>query len=193
MTVKGRKRKNTLSSRQKEIIRILIEMESETTTVAAISEQIGVSTRTVLREMPAVEQWLLENDFNFSRKHGVGLSIQETPEHLDLIRRLQYSRDERKRWILGELFFATEPIKAFAFTSRFDISEGTLFSDLDALDEWLSEYDVSIIRKPGLGIYLEGEELYLRQAISNAVIAFCEMDRITERIAEPVSQFALVL
>ena len=191
MTVKGRKRKNALSSRQKEIIRILIEMESETTTVAAISEQIGVSTRTVLREMPAVEQWLLENDFNFSRKHGVGLSIQETPEHLDLIRELlelegvrhMYSRDERKRWILGELFFATEPIKAFAFTSRFDISEGTLFSDLDALDEWLSEYDVSIIRKPGLGIYLEGEELYLRQAISNAVIAFCEMDRITERIA----------
>ena len=97
--------------------------------------------------------------------------------------RHMYSRDERKRWILGELFFATEPIKAFAFTSRFDISEGTLFSDLDALDEWLSEYDVSIIRKPGLGIYLEGEELYLRQAISNAVIAFCEMDRITERIA----------
>jgi hypothetical protein len=88
MTVNGRKRKNTLSSRQKEIIRILIEMESETTTVAAISEQIGVSTRTVLREMPAVEQWLLENDFNFSRKHGVGLSIQETPEHLDLIREL---------------------------------------------------------------------------------------------------------
>ena len=186
-----KKRRNALSSRQKEIIRILIEMESETTTVAAISEQIGVSKRTVLREMPGIEQWLLENDFKFSRKHGVGLAIQESQEHLDLIRELlemegirhMYSRDERKRWILGELFFATEPIKAFAFTSRFDISEGTLFSDLDALDEWLAEYDVSIIRRPGLGIYLEGEELYLRQAIANAVIAFCEMDRITERIA----------
>jgi len=191
MAEKGRKGRNSLSSRQREIIKILIEMESETTTVAAVSERLGVSSRTVLREMPVIEQWLLENDFHFSRKHGVGLSIQETPEHLDLIRELlelegvrhMYSRDERKRWILGELFFADGPIKAFAFTSRFDISEGTLYSDLDSLDEWLSEYDVSIVRKPGLGIYLEGEELYMRQAIANAVIAFCEMDRITEKIA----------
>ena len=191
MAEKGRKGRNSLSSRQREIIKILIEMESETTTVAAVSERLGVSSRTVLREMPVIEQWLLENDFHFSRKHGVGLSIQETPEHLELIRELlelegvrhMYSRDERKRWILGELFFADGPIKAFAFTSRFDISEGTLYSDLDSLDEWLSEYDVSIVRKPGLGIYLEGEELYMRQAIANAVIAFCEMDRITEKIA----------
>lgn len=191
MAEKGRKGRNTLSSRQREIIKILIEMESETTTVAAVSERLGVSSRTVLREMPSIEQWLLENDFHFSRKHGVGLAIQETPEHLELIRELlelegvrhMYSRDERKRWILGELFFADGPIKAFAFTSRFDISEGTLYSDLDSMDEWLSEYDVHIVRKPGLGIYLEGEELYLRQAIANAVIAFCEMDRITEKIA----------
>jgi mannitol operon transcriptional antiterminator len=191
MAEKGRKGRNSLSSRQREIIKILIEMESETTTVAAVSERLGVSSRTVLREMPVIEQWLLENDFHFSRKHGVGLSIQETPEHLELIRELlelegvrhMYSRDERKRWILGALFFADGPIKAFAFTSRFDISEGTLYSDLDSLDEWLSEYDVSIVRKPGLGIYLEGEELYMRQAIANAVIAFCEMDRITEKIA----------
>ena len=191
MAEKGRKGRNTLSSRQREIIKILIEMESETTTVAAVSERLGVSSRTVLREMPSIEQWLLENDFHFSRKHGVGLAIQETPEHLELIRELlelegvrhMYSRDERKRWILGELFFADGPIKAFAFTSRFDISEGTLYSDLDSMDEWLSEYDVHIVRKPGLGIYLEGEELYMRQAIANAVIAFCEMDRITEKIA----------
>jgi mannitol operon transcriptional antiterminator len=82
MAEKGRKGRNSLSSRQREIIKILIEMESETTTVAAVSERLGVSSWTVLREMPVIEQWLLENDFHFSRKHGVGLSIQETAEHL---------------------------------------------------------------------------------------------------------------
>ena len=152
MAEKGRKGRNTLSSRQREIIKILIEMESETTTVAAVSERLGVSSRTVLREMPSIEQWLLENDFHFSRKHGVGLAIQETPEHLELIRELlelegvrhMYSRDERKRWILGELFFADGPIKAFAFTSRFDISEGTLYSDLAFL---FIHYISSLFRK----------------------------------------------
>lgn len=183
---KDNKRTRALSKRQKSIIGMLTQMNGKPITVGAISEKLGVSSRTILRELPVIEQWLSDNDFDFSRKPGQGLIINETRENLELIDELLhvenilplYSKKERRRQILGDLLFQSEPVKTFVFTSRFDMSEGTLFGDLDALDAWLSEYQVSIIRKPGVGIYLEGDEINRRQAIANAVLEFCDIDGI---------------
>lgn len=182
------KRKSTmaLSGRQKLIIQMLVQMNSRPVTVAAVSEKLGVSSRTVLREIPQIEKWLEENDFHFIRKTGVGLQIQESPEHLELISELLeienviplYSRDERRRRLLGELLFESEPMKSFVFTSKYDISEGTLFSDLDFLSIWLEKYQVNIIRRPGMGIFLEGNEADIRQAAVNAVFDFYDMSQV---------------
>ncbi len=175
-----------LTNRQKEIISILIEMEGQSITVKAISEQLKVSTRTILRDMPAIEGWMDENDFHFEHKPGRGLQIDESQENASLILELldidnrtpNYSRSERRQVILGKLFTSSEPIKAFVFTSDLKISQSTLFSDLDVLDLWLQDYDVHIVRRPGLGIYLKGEEFELRQAISNYIFEFCDINHI---------------
>lgn len=183
---KKTKRRGTLSKRQKSIIGMLVQMNGKAITVGAISEKLNVSSRTILRELPAVEQWMTDNDFNFSRKPGKGLMVHETKDNLELMDELLhvenilplYGREERRRQILGDLLFQEEPVKTFVYTSRFDISEGTLSGDLDALDAWLSEYQVKVIRKPGLGVYLEGTEVNVRQAITNAVLEFCDIDGI---------------
>ena len=127
---------------------MLAQMAPKPVTLAALSEKLGVSSRTVFREMPVIEQWLSDNDFRFSRKPGVGVAIEEEKENLELIRELlemeniipMYNRQERRRHILGELFFAQEPVKAYAFTLRYHISEGTLYDDLEVLAAWLKEY-----------------------------------------------------
>lgn len=185
---KRKKGKGVLSKRQKSIIQMLVQMHEGPVTVNAISEKLNVSSRTVLRDMPGIEEWLEENDFNFIKKPGVGLQIMESQEQLELIGELleveniipMYSRDERRRQLLGELFFSNEPIKSYVFTSKYNISEGTLFSDLDSLDIWLTNYQMKVIRRPGVGIFLEGKESSLRQAISNAVFEFCNMDQVVE-------------
>jgi mannitol operon transcriptional antiterminator len=182
---KNKKRK-TLSKRQKEIIRILAQMGGNSVTAAAISEKLAVSTRTVLREIPAIEEWLLENDFKFVRKRGKGIAIEETPENLALVEELlqvdkdtvSYSKDDRRSRILGTLFFAVSPLKAYTFTSLYDISEGTLYGDLDILETWLEDYDLIINRRPGLGIFITGEEPKRRQAIINALFEFIDINRI---------------
>ena len=89
-----------------------------------------------------------------------------------------FSKKERCRQILGELLFALEPIKTYVFTSRFNISERTLYGDLDALDVWFSDYQIQIVRRTGLGIFLEGHEANIRQAIANAVFEFCDTDQL---------------
>ena len=185
----------TLTTRQKSIIRILTRMDGRPITVAVISEKLGVSTRTILREVPAIEKWMSDNDFNFERKPGVGMLVGEAPETLRFIEELldadnlvpMFSRQERRKHILGELLFSDEPVKSLVFTSKYKISDGTLSEDLDVLDTWLRDYSVQIIRRPGLGIFVEGTELAIRQAISNAVLEFCDVERIPGLITQGTS------
>ena len=105
-------KKEQLTSRQKQIIQILTKFTaSRPVTVAMISEMLGLSSRTILREIPHVEKWLAQNDFHFVRKPGVGLILNESVENQKLILELlevesvtnNYSKDERCRRILGEL------------------------------------------------------------------------------------------
>ena len=169
-------RKKKLMSRQKQIIQILTKSTSKNPiTISTIAESLNISSRTVLREMPKIEEWLDENGFNFIKKPGVGLIIDENLENQQLILELlevesiqkEYTKDERKRIILGELLVNKEPLKLFYFTNQLKVSEGTLSNDLDGVEAWLKEFDIKLIRKQGLGIYLEGNENNYRKVLAD--------------------------
>ena len=168
----------------------------EPVTLSAISQKLEVSTRTVLRELDAVEAWLDENDFQLIRKPGVGLAIQEPPETLAFLQELltveqvqpNFSRKERRRQILGTLLSTKEPIKSYVFRSRFQISEGTLSTDLDALEKWFSTYHIQLVRRPGVGVFLEGSESDLRQAISNAAFEFTDQGELLKLLQDSTSR-----
>ena len=169
-------RKKKLMSRQKQIIQILTKSTSKNPiTISTIAESLNISSRTVLREMPKIEEWLDENGFNFIKKPGVGLIIDENLENQQLILELleveniqkEYTKEERKRIILGELLVNKEPLKLFYFTNQLKVSEGTLSNDLDGVEAWLKEFDIKLIRKQGLGIYLEGNENNYRKVLAD--------------------------
>lgn len=197
-----REQKEQLTVRQKEIIQILTRYTaSQPVTVGMISDMMGVSSRTILREIPAVEQWLSQNDFHFVRKPGVGLILDESVENQQLILQLlegesvhkDYSKEERRRRILGELLYAQEPLKSYYFTSKFGISYGTFSSDLDDIAQWLSDYDIQLIRRPGLGIMLESDEENYRQAIANVVYESMDANQIMQLVCgEEKSQESVV-
>ncbi len=180
-------RKTNLTARQKAIIEILTKFTATNpVTISTISEKLKLSSRTILREMPQIERWLSENEFKFIRKPGVGLVLDESLENQKKILKLLdveviqkvYSKEQRRKFLLGELLASKEPRKSFYFTSKFKISDGTLSNDLDILGKWLSTYQIKIIRKQGLGIYLEGTEENYRQAIANVVYDFMEEKEI---------------
>ena len=169
-------KKKKLMSRQKQIIQILTKSTNKNPiTISTIAEILNVSSRTVLREIPKIEEWLDENGFNFIKKPGVGLIIDESLENQQLILELlevenvqkEYSKEERKRIILSELLIAKEPLKLFYFTNQFKVSEGTLSNDLDGIEDWLKAFDIKLIRRQGVGIYLEGNEKNYRKVLSD--------------------------
>ena len=62
-------RKKKISSRQKEIILMLAQNHSnKSITISDIAKELDISTRTVLRDMSSIENWLDENYFKFVKK-----------------------------------------------------------------------------------------------------------------------------
>ncbi len=189
---KGGEKRKSLSERQKKILQILVKMAPNPVTVSVISERLSVSSRTILRDVAVLEKWMDENDFRFSSKPGVGLAIHEDAEQLQFIGELLEAEDgapmcgrqERRRQILGDLFFADGPVKAYVFAAGYHISERTLYEDLDVLDGWLAAYEIELVRRPGMGIFLRGSEVSLRQAIFNSVFEFYDLDRILGILSE---------
>lgn len=164
-----------LTKRQKSIIKMLIQFSADNPiTIQAISAKLKLSSRTILREMPDIDRWFEENDFQLIKKPRVGLYVKEDQETRKFIGELVemdhdkfgYSKEDRQGRIISDLLMLNEPLKYFYFTSLFRISDGTLTNDLDEIEQWMSHYNLSLVRKPGIGIYWTGKEEDYRQAVT---------------------------
>lgn len=105
-----------LSANARKLIEQLLSLPQGWVTAAALAESIGVSRRTVLRELPAVEQWMQAAGAHFVRNPGKGLLLDEAPERRDALRtqlnsgdRKKLSRAERRQQLLTRLLSEQEP------------------------------------------------------------------------------------
>ena len=167
-----------LTQRAENIIRILARFpQDHPVTIGIISEELAISNRSIQRELPTVEKWLAAQGFHFVRKRSVGLILDEPEERrAELIALLDQNihshqtgedRKERQTLLCRDLLFTDEPLKSFYFTDKFGISEGTLTTSLNHLSQWFKKYHLRLIRRPGLGIFIEGSEISRRQAATS--------------------------
>ncbi|GGO00136.1 BglG family transcription antiterminator [Saccharibacillus kuerlensis] len=155
------------------ILKRLLASGGEFVTVRDLSDALDVSERTIKRELPGLEHWLSARGAALIRKPGAGVRLEAAPEQLDaLIEEISaagpirdYTRDERHYFLISELLLANEPVKSYSFASQFKVTESTLSADLDRAAEWLEPFDLRLIRKPGYGVYVEGEENAIRSAL----------------------------
>ena len=45
------------------------------------------------------------------------------------------------------------------------VTDGTISNDLDKLEPWFQKHSLRLVRKPGLGVYIEGDEQDFRRAV----------------------------
>lgn len=170
-----------LTPRAEKIIRILLRFSPDSpVTIGIISEELGISDRSVQRELSTIEKWMKHNGFRFLRKRSVGLFIDEPPEKLIEVAALLSEKDtnnsipadnrpDRLRFLCHDLLLAEEAIKSYYFTEKFGISEGTLATDLNQLEPWFHKYQLLLIRRQGLGIFIDGTEIARRQALTSFI------------------------
>ncbi|MFI3141780.1 MAG: BglG family transcription antiterminator [Clostridia bacterium] len=159
--------------RIKLICKCLLE-ETDAISVVKLAQCIGVSKRTVQRELEYVPKVLKRYNLSFASKTGVGVWIEGSEEDRQILLQevLQddapdvSDREYRRKSLTLELLKEKGLKKLFWYSSKFQVSEATISADLDVLEKWFNKYDLTISRKPGSGICVEGIEKNYRKAIS---------------------------
>ena len=163
---------NEFSPRMKQILQVLLEQNKEIS-VKNLAEQVGVSKRTVQRELGYVDRSLKKYGVSFHSRTGVGVWLTgDDGARAELAAALTESgdydagnREERRRRLILEILKEKGLKKLFYYSSQFGVSEATVSADLAEAEKWLERYGLHVIRKPGSGVSVEGTEENYRRAI----------------------------
>ncbi|WP_296970836.1 BglG family transcription antiterminator [Tepidanaerobacter sp. EBM-38] len=160
------------SSREIKILNILLEGPS---TSKKIAKSMNISPRTVLRELPIISKKL--KDYNIILKTKTGSGIFLIGKESDIDRLKQYisstsptrklSPKERQQLIILSLLQEKEPQKLLNFANEYQVTEATISYDLDACEQIFEKYNLELMRRPGLGVWIEGTEKGIRQLVTD--------------------------
>ena len=109
------------------------------------AEEVGVSKRTVQREMEGIS-YFPGYEVTLESKTGKGVWIEGTPEEKKrLLEELKggdsydvSNREERRKRLVLEILKDKGLKKLFYYASQFQVSEATISSDLEAVEGWLN-------------------------------------------------------
>jgi mannitol operon transcriptional antiterminator len=164
-----------VSARERQILETLLS-KLNGITVKELADSIDVSVRTIHRDLKGVEDILKGYNLKLIKKSGKGIQVAGNPSDLDDVRLLlfnlshnEYTPEERQTMIFCALLEATEPIKLIALANDLNVTIATVSADLNKLDERLSSFGLSLIRKRGYGVEVFGSETAKRRAMSKII------------------------
>ena len=164
-----------INERSRFIINALIETNGYIT-ASEIATKLNVSSKTIARQLDNVEKILNQYNLKLQRKTSKGMRIfgsnADKSKLLSLIKQStshEFSPAERSKIILSYLLKSQKPIKLLALSRLLNVTDTTISNDLDKLEPWIQKMHMTLVRRPGLGIYLEGNEKDIRKAIINYI------------------------
>ena len=180
-----------LSAHEIELIGALLR-HPEGLTVADLADRLGVSARTVHRDLQSASEFLGSRDLTLVRQAGRGVRVEGTTgardralEDLHDMDAAAPTPEERRVSLLRKLLVSDEPVKLRALASGVKVSVGTVSRDLDGMENWLADLDLSLLRKPGYGVEVRGTEADLRQAMSRLILENLDEAALLPRPQEP--------
>lgn len=176
-----------MTPRMKRIIIAMLQ-EDRIMAVKELAEKVGVSKRTIQRELDGGKDCFSDYELTFEAKTGKGVwisgSLEEKQRMLaDLTGEDNYDvsdREDRRKRLILEILKEKGLKKLFYYASQFQVSEATISTDLEAVEGWLSTHRLRVVRKPGSGIEIQGTEKDYREAIR----AFIEENLDTKMLRE---------
>ncbi|CAN5754173.1 mannitol operon transcriptional activator MtlR [soil metagenome] len=164
-----------LSAREIRLIEVLLR-HPRGLTASGIADRLGVSARTVHRDLQTASDFVGSHDLTLLRQSGRGVSVDGAPEarkraleSLDDMGPVSLPPHDRQLSLLSVLLAANQPIKLRALASRLKVAIGTVRRDLDEIENLLTEFGLTLVRKRGYGVEISGREDNRRQAIRHLI------------------------
>ncbi|WP_404455464.1 BglG family transcription antiterminator [Virgibacillus necropolis] len=183
-----------IAARVRKVIEHLLHAQ-EDISVKKVAEMLGVSERTIHRDLKSVEQLIFDHNLELVKKAGVGLRIigdERDKQQLEsqLVSRItsEFTPEERQSLILSSLFETNEPIKLFALANELHVTIATISNDLDQLEEELATYHLELIRRRGYGVKIEGNETDKRSAISQLITKYVDPFEFVSLLKENIQK-----
>ena len=179
-----------MKQRTVDILRLLLERK-DFIAVGEFAEILGVSSKTISRELPKVETELEKIGLELEKKSGAGIKISGSEvkchalsEKIKLMTKREYTPMERLSFITAKLLQSREPIKLFALSYGLNVTDSTISNDLDKLEPEFKSWGLKLIRKPGLGVGLLGNEQNLRRATVRYIYEHIGEEKLLRLIGE---------
>lgn len=162
--------------RLRQILLILLK-EDKIISVRKLADEIKVSKRTVQRELEYVGSSLDKYHISLQTKTGTGIWLQgEAEDKRKLYELLQMEdtidsgdKENRRKRLILEILRDRTPKKLYYYANIFDVSEATISNDMEAVEGWFNQFNLSVIRRQGYGVALEGSEKDYRLAVRKFV------------------------
>lgn len=158
-----------------EILQFLREKD-DYVKVQELAEVYKLTDRAIRYKLDKIEEFLVKNGFQYlDKQHIKGIRIISEPKvnaFLDTFLgeytpyKYIYSKDERFEFMLMKVLQSNVPVKLSYFQSKLCISKNTVAKEFELIEKWLNERGLNVIRKPRVGIIVEGSEKSKRGAIT---------------------------
>ena len=166
-----------ISDRSKEIIENLMNANGPLT-VAALAKKIGVTERTIYRQIPEVTEIMESYDLTLDNSSGKGFmifgslyNIKRLNSAFEEVKTEQnYSSKERVDIILLSLLNEDDYIKTQSLAIDLNTSSQTIRNDYHALKEKLNGHNVTFETKKSEGVRLTGHEIPKRHLFVNVLL-----------------------
>lgn len=160
--------------RHKKILKALLRAERYVS-VTSLANELHCSEKTVRNDLKVLDDWLQRYELKIERKPSIGIRLTgEGAAKATLLRDVLndseegLSHNERHLQLLKWLLTADKPVTIQQLADQFYISKSTIHADLEEIGDWLHRFQLKLIRKPHLGIKVEGEEKKLARGIITA-------------------------
>ncbi len=188
----------TIPQRLSKIFATLLE-SGEPVSVTTLAAVLGVSRRTVFRELENVDGVLKKLNLRLETTVGEGLYLFGEQSDIDRLQSIiTEQRDslavdkEKRRTVLALLILdSIQWEKLYYFSSVLEVSEATVSLDMDIIERDLRAYNIQLLRKKGMGVLINGTEMNVRTAFVNYLLkvqnSFLPEDVLSATITQGVN------
>ncbi|MDQ0150355.1 BglG family transcription antiterminator [Eubacterium multiforme] len=176
-----------------QILQYLVE-KNDFVEIDEIAKKYKVTNRAIRYKIDKIEKFLLKNGFGYlDRKYKKGIRVPEDKNLKNYLNKFVgeytpykyvYSKEERYLHMLLKLLQSDTPVKIRFFEEKLCVSKNTLLKELDSIGEWLKERNLTLVRKPKIGMIVEGNEIDKR----NAVVKIISQSTSSEDLLNYVSR-----